>query len=78
MPITRLKNSSCGFFFLFYFIFIALEYTVGIALIGSSPRKIAGAAPCRSHSSPSQQPAGAAGPPASPGTAPAARCQSGW
>lgn len=71
MPITRLKNSSCGFFF----IFIALEYTVGISLIGNSPCKIASEILCLSESSPSQQPAEAAGPPASPGAASAASSQ---
>lgn len=59
----------------FFFIFIALEYTVGISLIGNSPCKIASEILCLSESSSSQQPAKAAGPPASPGAASAAYCQ---
>lgn len=58
-----------------FFIFIALEYTVGISLIGNSPCKIASEILCLSESSSSQQPVKAAGPPASPGAASAAYCQ---
>lgn len=48
---------------------------MGISLIGNSPCKIASEILCLSESSSSQQPAKAAGPPASPGAASAAYCQ---